>query len=62
MSYQVFLTDDATYDLEHLYDYIESHDVPEKAGYVVDKLTRHCQVWSITQSAGLIQRSCSLSV
>lgn len=26
MSYQVFLTDDAAYDLEALYDYIESHD------------------------------------
>ena len=38
MSYQVFLTDDAVYDLEDLYDYIESHDVPEKADYVLDKI------------------------
>ncbi|WP_421849980.1 type II toxin-antitoxin system RelE/ParE family toxin [Marinomonas sp.] len=38
MSYQVFLTDDAAYDLEALYDYIESHDVPEKADYVLDKI------------------------
>jgi len=38
MSFQVFLTDDAAYDLEDLYDYIESHDAPEKADYVLDKI------------------------
>ena len=38
MSYQVFLTDDAVCDLEDLYDYIEAHDAPEKADYVLDKI------------------------
>lgn len=38
MSYQVFLTDDASHDLEDLYDYIETHDAPEKAYYVLDKI------------------------
>jgi toxin ParE1/3/4 len=38
MSYQVFLTDYAAYDLEDLYDYIESHDSPEKADYVLEKI------------------------
>ena len=38
MSFQVFLTDDAAYDLQDLYDYIESHDLPEKADYVLDKI------------------------
>ncbi len=38
MSYQVFLTDDAAYDFEHLYDYIDSHDGLEKADYVLDKI------------------------
>lgn len=38
MSYQVFLTDDAAYDLEALYEYIETHDAPEKADYVLDKI------------------------
>ena len=38
MSYQVLLTDDAVVDLENLYDYIESHDAPEKADYVLDKI------------------------
>lgn len=38
MSYQVFLTDHAAFDLEDLYDYIESHDAPEKADYVLDKI------------------------
>ncbi len=38
MSYQVLLTDDAVYDLEDIYDYIESHDSPEKVDYVLDKI------------------------
>ena len=38
MGYQVFLTDDAAYDLEDLYDYIEFHDAAEKADYVLDKI------------------------
>lgn len=38
MSFQVLLTDDAAYDLEHLYDYIESHDAAEKADYVLDAI------------------------
>tara|TARA_R110001592_G_scaffold200042_3_gene448775 strand:- start:3492 stop:3818 length:327 start_codon:yes stop_codon:yes gene_type:complete len=38
MSYQVFLTDYAAYDLEDLYDYIELHDSPEKADYVLEKI------------------------
>ena len=38
MSYQVFLTDDAAHDLDALYNHIESHDTPEKAEYVLDKI------------------------
>lgn len=38
MSYQVFLTDDAAYDLEDIYRYISFHDEPEKADYVLDKI------------------------
>jgi toxin ParE1/3/4 len=38
MKYQVFLTDDAAKDLEDLYDYIEFHDAPEKADYVLGKI------------------------
>jgi toxin ParE1/3/4 len=38
MKYQVFLTDDAAKDLEDLYDYIEFHDAPEKADYVLEKI------------------------
>lgn len=38
MRHQVLLTDDAANDLENVYDYIESHDAPEKAGYVLDKI------------------------
>ena len=38
MSYQVFLTNDAAYDLEALYNYIESHDALEKTDYVLDNI------------------------
>ena len=37
MSFEVFLTDDATRDLEQLFEYIEQHDAPARAEYVVGK-------------------------
>jgi toxin ParE1/3/4 len=38
MAFSVFLTDDAACDLEELYAYIERHDVPEKANYVLEQI------------------------
>ena len=38
MAYLVFLTDDASNDLEELIDFIESHDSPPKAQHVLDKI------------------------
>lgn len=38
MGFQVYLTDDASRDLEELYDYIASHDGPGKADHVLDHL------------------------
>lgn len=40
MLFQVFLTDDAVRDLEELYDYIELHDVPDKADHVLDQIEK----------------------
>jgi toxin ParE1/3/4 len=40
MAFQVFLTDDASRDLEELYDYIDTHDVPGNADYVLDQLEK----------------------
>jgi toxin ParE1/3/4 len=40
MTFQVLLTDDASRDLEALYDYIESHDAPEKTDYVLDQIEK----------------------
>ena len=40
MTFQIFLTDDAFRDLEELYDYIESHDAPGKADYVLDQIEK----------------------
>lgn len=40
MPFQVFLTDDASRDLEALYDYIRSHDEPGKADYVLDQIEK----------------------
>jgi len=38
MRHQVFLTDDAAFDLEDIYDSIQFHDASEKADYVLDKI------------------------
>lgn len=38
MSLKVLLTDDAVRDLEDLYDYIEQHDLPAKADYVLGQI------------------------
>ena len=40
MAFQVFLTDDASRDLEALYDYIEAHDGPGKADYVLGQIEK----------------------
>lgn len=40
MTFQVFLTDDASRDLEALYDYIDSRDAPGKADYVLDQIEK----------------------
>lgn len=40
MAFHVYLTDDASRDLEELYDYIESHDAPGKADYVLDQIEK----------------------
>jgi len=40
MTFQVFLTDDASRDLEALYEYIESRDVPGKSDYVLDQIEK----------------------
>lgn len=40
MTFRVLLTDDASRDLEALYDYIGSHDAPEKADYVLDQIEK----------------------
>ncbi len=38
MIYQVMLTRDVAFDLEELHRYIEQHDLPERADYVLDQL------------------------
>jgi len=40
MTFQILLTDDASRDLEELYDYIASHDEPSKADYVLDQIEK----------------------
>ena len=40
MTFQVFLTDDASRDLEELYVHIESHDASRKADYVLDQIEK----------------------
>ena len=38
MPFHIFLTGDAACDLEDLYDYIEWHDVPGRADYILDQI------------------------
>lgn len=40
MTFQVFLTDDASRDLAELYDHIEFHDVAGKADYLLDHIEK----------------------
>ncbi len=40
MSFQVFLTDDASRDLEDLYDYVQLRDVPGKADHVLERFEK----------------------
>ena len=40
MSFSVLLTDDAVRDLEELYDYVDQHDVPGKADYVLEQIEK----------------------
>ncbi|MHB8370318.1 MAG: type II toxin-antitoxin system RelE/ParE family toxin [Leptospirales bacterium] len=40
MAFQVLLTDDASRDLEELYDYMMSHDAPGNAYYVLDRIEK----------------------
>lgn len=50
MSFQVFLTNDAARDLEDLYDYIASHDVPGKADYVLNQIEK--TFFSLSENPG----------
>src|SRR3990172_1376426 len=40
MRFEVLLTEDASSDLEELYDYVAEHDAPAKADYVLDRIER----------------------
>jgi len=40
MPFNVFLTNDATHDLEELYEYITLHDVPGNADYVLTQIEK----------------------
>jgi len=40
MPFAVFLTDDATRDLDKLYDFVTLHDAPQKADYVLGQIER----------------------
>ncbi len=40
MPLSVKLTDDAVRDLEEIYDYIDLHDVPGKADYVLEQIEK----------------------
>ena len=52
MSFLVQLTDDATRDLEDICDYIDRHDAPGRAGYVLDQIDKALQSLSAHPQRG----------
>jgi toxin ParE1/3/4 len=58
MPFKVFLTDDAVRDLEQVYDYIEHHDAPSRAEYVLGKIEKAFLSLSENPNRGPIPESC----
>ena len=56
MTFKLFLTDDAARDLEELYDYIASHDAPEKADYVLDRIEEAFSSLSVNPDRGVFPK------
>ncbi len=55
----VFLTDDATRDLEELYEYITLHDVPGKANYVLAQIEKTFSALSSSPDRGAYPKELS---
>ena len=53
MPFLVFLTADATRDLEDLYQYIALHDAPEKAEHVLTSIEKVCGSFSESPDRGV---------
>jgi toxin ParE1/3/4 len=53
MAFRVFLTDDAAADLEDIVGYIERHDVPGKAGRVLERIENAFQSLSENPERGV---------
>ncbi len=50
--FEVLLTEDASSDLEALYDYIATHDTPAKAEYVLDRIGKVMETLSTFPERG----------
>ena len=50
--FEVLLTEDASSDLEELYDYIATHDTPAKAEYVLDRIGKVMETLSTFPERG----------
>ena len=57
MSFPVLLTDDAARDLEDLCDYLDLHDDPYKADYVLEQIERHAVACPKNLTAELTPRN-----
>ena len=58
MSFLVQLTDNATHDLEEVCGYIEQHDAPGQADYVLDQIEKALRSLSEHPRGGTTQRNC----
>ena len=60
MSFAVSLTDDASRDIEEIYDYISSRDAPEKAEHVLDRFERALESLSEAPERGAHPKELSI--
>ena len=61
MSFEVLLTDDAARDLEEICDYIDRHDSPARADYVLERIEKAFQGLSSILGAEATRGNCSTS-
>jgi len=59
MRFEVFLTDDASRDLEDIYNYVAEHDTPGKADHLLDRIEQVIDSLSRNPNRGSLPKELS---